>query len=280
MRKLCWVSVSLSLAVFLSYYLLPVGAVLWLAVGCSLMALPAYLLRGRGNMLTRAFLCLLGAAIGFAAFTVHWSRTLHFAELMDGSERRLEVRVIAWPQSGEHYVRLQVETVGKPRLGVMLYDYSEENADLQNLKPGDLITAEVRLRRADLRYGERNDSYVSRDIYLTGTLRGEEHIPGNSRHSIRTCAAICSKRISDYVDTLFSGRTAVFMRSLMLGDKTDFYQDLPLYASMRGAGFMHIVAVSGAQYLLLGFYTIARKPVNSALFGHRLRRCTPKLRFT
>ena len=33
------------------------------------------------------------------------------------------------------------------------------------------------------------------------------------------------------------------MRSLMLGDKSDFYQDTTLYARMRGAGFMHVVAV-------------------------------------
>ncbi|MBO5544060.1 MAG: hypothetical protein J5949_05450 [Oscillospiraceae bacterium] len=53
------------------------------------------------------------------------------------------------------------------------------------------------------------------------------------------------------------------MRALLLGDKADFYGDLPLYASMRGAGFMHVVAVSGVQYLIFGFYRIARKPVNS-----------------
>ena len=34
-----------------------------------------------------------------------------------------------------------------------------------------------------------------------------------------------------------------FMRSLMLGDKSDFYQDTTLYARMRGAGFIHAVAV-------------------------------------
>ncbi|MBP5168222.1 MAG: hypothetical protein ILP14_03355, partial [Oscillospiraceae bacterium] len=34
-----------------------------------------------------------------------------------------------------------------------------------------------------------------------------------------------------------------FMRSQMLGDKTDFYQNTTLYARMRGAGFMHVVAV-------------------------------------
>ena len=40
-----------------------------------------------------------------------------------------------------------------------------------------------------------------------------------------------------------------------------------LYARMRDAGFMHITAVSGVQYLIFGFFRITRKPVNWALFG-------------
>ena len=57
------------------------------------------------------------------------------------------------------------------------------------------------------------------------------------------------------------------MRSLMLGDKSDFYQDTTLYARMRRAGFIHAVAVSGVLYLFLGFFGIARKPVNWGLYG-------------
>jgi hypothetical protein len=34
-----------------------------------------------------------------------------------------------------------------------------------------------------------------------------------------------------------------------------------------GAGCMHIVAVSGVLYLFLGFFGIARKPVNWGLYG-------------
>ena len=47
--------------------------------------------------------------------------------------------------------------------------------------------------------------------------------------------------------------------------KMDFYRDTVLYIYMQGADFMHIVAVSGVLYLFLGFFTIARKPVNWGL---------------
>ena len=57
------------------------------------------------------------------------------------------------------------------------------------------------------------------------------------------------------------------MRSLMLGDKTDFYGDESLYVSMSRAGLMHIVAVSGmhVSYLVSLLYHIFGKGKRSAL---------------
>ncbi len=42
----------------------------------------------------------------------------------------------------------------------------------------------------------------------------------------------------------------------------------------------HDLAVRGVQYLIFGFYRIARKPVNWALLGHRVSECRSKFRFT
>ena len=42
----------------------------------------------------------------------------------------------------------------------------------------------------------------------------------------------------DFADSFFSPDTRIFMRALMLGDKTDFYRDLPLYAAMRGSTYL------------------------------------------
>ena len=39
---------------------------------------------------------------------------------------------------------------------------------------------------------------------------------------------------------------------LKLGDKTDLYKDTAQYSRIKGAGFMHIVAVSGVQYRFFG----------------------------
>ena len=247
MRKLATASVSLALAVFLSYYLLPRESILPAAVFCLAAAAVFAFFRGRSPALRRIFLCLLGAALGFSVYILHWNLTLRHAEAWDGTEQTITVQVLEPPVRLDYSARLHVRRTEAPKLDLMLYDYKEQCADL---KPGNVLTVDVRLRRADLRYGERNDSLVSKDIYMTGTLVGIEAFHPD-RHSLRTLAALAAGRVSDFAAGFFSPDTSVFMRSLMLGDKTDFYKDIPLYTCMQGAGFMHIVAVSGMHVAFL-----------------------------
>ena len=270
MRKLAGVCVSLACAVFLSYYILPLGALPGIAL-CSLaLAVLCFLLRNRNDLLYRGFLCFLGVTLGLGAYLFHWNRTLRYAEKWDGAEQTLRVCVMETPQEYDRYTRVHVRRTEAPKLDLMLYDYrgllsgdyallndeGEEKASGQGAfpgplpEPGTLLTVTAKLRRADLRYGERNDNYVSKDIYLTGTLHAVDVLT-ETAPTLRTLAARLSGRLSAFAAGFFSEDTAVFMRSLMLGDKTDFYRDIPLYASMRGAGFMHIVAVSGMHIAFL-----------------------------
>ena len=226
MRKLAIVCISASAAIFLSFYLDPLTAVL-------LLAIAALLLCGKKE---RSFLCLLGAVIGCAAFALHWNTTLRPAARLDGTVQNMTVCLIEAPTDGDVSRRLHVRMTEAPGLEMFLYDYSEER---QTLRPGELLQV-----TAKLRYTERNN------IHLTGTLRTLEPL-GIEHLSLRIAAARCSRLISNRVSALFSGDVAVFMRALMLGEKTDFYRSTALYAKMRGAGFMHIVAVSGMHVAFL-----------------------------
>ena len=248
MRKLLTASCALAGAVFTAYYLLSFqGSITAAAVFCA-AAVFLFCLRQHGRLIKRCFLIALGAAVGFAVYALHWHNTLRYAEAWDGIEQTLQVRVMEAPAEYDYYSRLHVQRTETPKLDLMLYDY--RGMIDPDLEPGQMLTVTAKLRRADLRYGERNDSYVSKDIFLTGTLHEAELLSERSM-TLRTVAALCSKRISDYASGFFKPDVSVFMRSLMLGDKTDFYRDIPLYASMRGAGFMHIVAVSGMHVAFL-----------------------------
>ncbi|MBQ9663392.1 MAG: DNA internalization-related competence protein ComEC/Rec2 [Oscillospiraceae bacterium] len=247
MRKLAIACVSVAAAVFLSFYFLPLRLVTGFAIGCGVGALTLLLFRRRGDLAERCFLCVLGAAVGFAAYALHWNATLRYAELWDDTEQTMTVRVMEMPTDGDYYTRIHVQRTEAPKLDMMLYDYEEETPEL---RPGELLQVRAKLRRADLFHGEQNNNYISKDIYLTGTVKSMEPL-GSSRPTIRTVASACSGYLSASVSRLFPEDTAVFMRALMLGDKTDFYKDTALYARMRGAGFMHIVAVSGMHIAFL-----------------------------
>ena len=247
MRKLAIACGSVTAAIFLSFYILPLSVMWPLSAACATGALALFFFRSRGDGWMRVFLCLLGAVLGFAAYALNWNATLRHAVLWDGTEQSMSVCVMEPPMDGERYTRLHVRRTDAPRLDLYLYDYSGE---LPELRPGDVVQATAKLRRADLRYGEQNNNYISKNIYLTGTLRSLEPT-GSARHSLRTLAAACRARVSAFADRLFAPETSAFLRALMLGDKTDFYRDTALYARMRGAGFMHIVAVSGMHVAFL-----------------------------
>ncbi|MBO5496330.1 MAG: DNA internalization-related competence protein ComEC/Rec2 [Oscillospiraceae bacterium] len=249
MRKLMMAALSLSLAVFLAWYLLPPRLLLPGALLCAALSGLLFLFRGRHMLLYRLALCALGAAIGLGVYCLHWNRTIRQAENLDGAEGSFFLRVMEYPEKYDRSTRIHLRMESWPYLDVMLYDYDRQE-QTGRLVPGELVMAEAKLRRADLRGGERSGSYVSKNIYLTGTLRALQTGAGQ-RHSLRSLAALCSRRISDAAGEIFTSRTAVFMRALLLGDKADFYGDLPLYASMRGAGFMHVVAVSGMHIAFL-----------------------------
>ena len=249
MRKLAIACASAAAAIFLSFYLLPRNVILPLAGLCA-PAGAILLWRGkrtRHGGVHAAFLVLLGGALGLASYALHWNATIGRALDWDETEQRMSVCLLETPEVFERYTRLLVQRTEAPKLDLMLYVYDGE---LPELRPGDVLEVSARFRRADLRRGEKNNNYISKNIYLTGTLRELEKT-GKRHITLRTVAASCSRRISDRVETLFPDRVGVFMKALMLGEKTDFYQDLPLYARMRGAGFMHIVAVSGMHVAFL-----------------------------
>ena len=248
MRKLAIACASAAAAIFLSFYLLPRSVVLVLAAVCVPSG-AVLLWKGNGapRRVRAAFLALLGAGLGFASYALHWNATIGRAVDWDETEQRMSVCLLESPEVFERYTRLLVQRTEAPKLNLMLYAYDGE---LPELRPGDLLEVSARFRRADLRRGEKNNNYISKNIYLTGTLHELEKT-GQRRMTLRTLASSCSRRISELTETLFPSGDAVFMKALMLGEKTDFYQDLPLYARMRGAGFMHIVAVSGMHVAFL-----------------------------
>ena len=94
--------------------------------------------------------------------------------------------VCSYPQGYETYSRIELRIGGEGLPGGKMILYAEGNS-LLGFSPGDLLRCEVKLKRPDLRYGERYDSYISRGVYLTGNAKSSpEKVGTGSLSSPRT----------------------------------------------------------------------------------------------
>ena len=241
MRKLAIFLFSFSAVIFAANYLLPLASLLWLAAALSLLGL-LVLLRKQEWLLAFALL-FLGGAFGCLRYYIHAQTTLEPALKLDGQSLEIEGRITDYPQIYDDSSRVELVLTGDglPHVRMLLYDYSGTLADAV---PGDQIRCTAKLRRGDQRYGEYDPVYLSRDIYLTGRA---VNAPVLSRggFDLRAMPARLNHAIAAMGDSIFPADTAAFMKSLMLGDKSDLYQDDALLVAMTRAGLMHIVAVSG-----------------------------------
>lgn len=248
MRKLAIFAFAFSLAIFSAHYILPLTVLLWLSLGFGLIGV-ALLLKKRRKWLLGLILAAFGLAAGFLCYDVHAQGTTLKAVSLDGETCEIRGRLLGYPQNYDGYsrVELALEGDGLPRLNTLLYADVDAFTDA---KPGDRITCTAKLRRADQRYGENYDRYLSRDVYLIANARTDLQTCPVSV-DLRTLPVLINRLLADRVDELFPEDTAPFMKSLMLGERSDFYQDEGLYLAMSRSGFMHIVAVSGMHVAFL-----------------------------
>ncbi len=250
MRKLATAALSFAAAIFAANYILPVG---WLIVPAVLTAvLGAALAASRRRWLRGAVIALLAFSLGLMNYYVQYWLTYGEAEKLAGQTRTVELRLLSYPTAYEDYCRAEALAVSPdmPRLKAIVYD---SEAVIESLRPGAVVRAECTVRTADTLYGENYDNYNARDIYLRLSFQGEAEVL-KSGFDIRSLPAYISRGLSERIERVFPDDTAAFMRSLMLGDKSELYGDEALICHMSAAGFMHIVAVSGMHVaFLVGF---------------------------
>ena len=249
MRKLAILSAAFALAVFAANYILP-SAFLWPAAGVLLLA-GSELLLPRRKWLRAFVLSCFGLAAGLVCFAVHALYTTAPARALDGKTERFTAVVVGYPAEYEDYdsVELALRVEGFPKLRTVVYD---RYGLLREAQPGDVVHATAALRAADTRYGKPYDRYKARNVYLTATLEEEDFsLTPLERPGLRTLAARLQRLLVERVGQIFPDDCAAYFQSLLLGDRSELYQDDALYTALCRAGMMHVVAVSGMHVAVL-----------------------------
>lgn len=247
MRKLATACGFYAAGIFLAIYLLPVEKVLWTAVG--IMMLAAALLATHRKWLRGVEIGLVFLAVGLCVFRVNYEWREVPCEALVG-EHTVVCEVLDYAREGEDYHSLTLRLKEKSYHGakLRLYDYSGQT---RNLTPGDTVCLTASMRSASERYGEEYYGRLAEGIYLTGTLKGEISILSEHRTNLRSLPSLLSKSLLERVDESYTGETAVFLKALLLGEKTELYRQTDLYHDLSRAGLMHAVAVSGMHIAFL-----------------------------
>lgn len=247
MRKLATAAISFSVAVFAANYIIEPEKLLAVAIVVLFfgVALSAFCRK----WLRPAVTAMIFFAVGLVVFSIHYNNTVVKAKLYAGQTCMVTARVLDYPQIYEDYCRLDVKiTEGYlPTFKALLYDNDKQ---LVLAEPGDTVILFAKVNTADKIYGKEYSNYHSKGFYLKLSSKSDIQLIKGS-FDVFNMPKQLSHWLTERISKVFPADTEVFMRSLLLGDKSDFYDDDGMYASMSRAGLMHIVAVSGMHISFL-----------------------------
>lgn len=246
MRKLCWLALPCSAAIFLSVCFLPEGFILPLGGCCGLGLFLSLAFRGKARQ--RFGLAAVGLCLGFLWTSLYGTLFREPAWALAEMEPQVYTfEVCQFPSDNSRGVSFTARVRENGSSGPLVKLYAE--AEDGELVPGDLISCQVRLAPATLIRGEEVDYYEAKGIYLLGYVQdGITLVERPERVSPRFWPQYTARAIQDSILRVFPKDVAGFIVALTTGEKAQ----LPagMYKSFQRAGIAHVVAVSG---LHIGF---------------------------
>lgn len=247
LRKLCWWAIPCCAAILISVNLLPESLLIPVGMGCVLFSLASPALHGKGRL--KLLLVCLGLAVGFL-----WTGCYGFLfrdpahALGDNEVREYTLEVTEYPEETEWgaVLNAKLSLAGTLNPKVSLY----VGRDALSLRPGDIVTAHVKLSPSDFRHGEHIDYYQTLGIYLLGSVRGEIVLRERpAQLPIRYWPQWTANGVKDSIRQIFQEDVSGFLVALVTGDKS--LLPTGLYAAFRRSGIAHIIAVSGLHISFL-----------------------------
>ena len=206
----------------------------------------------KARWLKSTVIACLSFALGLGCFSIRALYTQSIIAEYAGQSMEISAELLDYPKVYDSYCRAEVLLSGNdlPKVKAILYDSSCSIADAT---PGQLLEGTVKAKAADVRYGEKYDYYFSRGFFLVLNTQARMQVRDGA-FDLRTLPQKLRHCIKRAVEQIFSSDTAPFIKSLIVGDKSEFYNDTGLYGAFCRAGLMHTVAVSGMHIaFLIGF---------------------------
>jgi len=245
MRKLAVAATAFSAAVFLANY---IQWARWLLIPAVILAFAGAFMARRERWMRPAVIAAAFFALGLLNYAVQYELTAGRAKELEGTTGEVTLRLTSYPTDYGDYCRAEGVLTGEgmPGLKAIFYDNS---ASIRGARPGQTVRCTGKISAADTLFGERYDSYNAKDIYLKISAKGAVKTEGT--FDARAIPAYLNHALGERIREIFPEDTAPFMSSLLMGDRTAFYDDDALSLSFSRAGLSHVVAVSGMHIAFL-----------------------------
>lgn len=268
MRRLLVFSLAFAAATVYAIYRLSSDIPYTVCVLLALSALILFFFGKKSRCAEILGIIIAGTVCAIISFCIFCGHTAQQCRPLHGMDAEMTAEAESFCESGDGYKRVYARLTGDNLPNVRTVIYSADGDDaFEGLEPGDIFSFNGRIRSSDIRYGSRYNNYYASGIFLIATAK--ENISVEKRDTsllklIRYFPVRLNRLLSGRIDSLYSGRVSMFMKSLMINDRSDFYSDDALSQVMSRAGIMHVIAVSGMHLaFIVGFFRI--------LFGNSRR---------
>lgn len=256
MRKLALFSGGFALASALLCY----GTVMWLygSVALGVLALfSCFFLRGKRRV--GVFCTALGLCAGLLYCQAYHAFVSGPMTVLAETQQPLILELCEYAAPTSTGGAKATVRVIEPQLRGKAVYYGDER--LFSLAPGDRIRDTVKCKDAGFVRDEAVDTFTSHGVFLFLYSGEEPSFERAERSEIRYLPQQLAEKTKATIDGIFPARTAPFMRSLLMGDKSGLRAADS--SALSEAGLFHITAVSGLHcgFLLL-LVTWAFKAIN------------------
>ncbi len=262
MRILMWFTIGFAAACAAGVYLVSGSWLLWLALFCLCAAVGMFIFGTKWSKITA--LVVAGCMFGFLWQWGFDSLYLQNARAYDGKIIHAEFTVIDYSVTTQNGITAD----GRIALEGKTYPIRAYLDDIQDLKPGDLVSGSFQLRYTGTGGKQEVTYHSGKGIFLLGYAQQTPEVTPCEKVPARYFAPYLRKQITGLLDRIFPADTVGFARALLLGDTTRLSDALA--SAFRSSGIYHIIAVSGLHVSILFsliYFFSGKRRVLTALIG-------------
>lgn len=244
-RKLAWLGFGFATGIAINQFC---NTKLQMVLTAVLVLIMLKLATGDRLMRLRAVFFTAAFAIGLLWSMAYTSNLNNKLDVMDGVTRTVTVVCQDRTRYGEYYTTVDAKVIAgfDESFNISLVGFGDS---LPELKAGQIITAEMKFSRSDVRYGQEYLYNLGSDVLMSAYIKGEVTI--SDEVSLMNYPRRITNAIEDIVKEVFPDDVSHFMTALLTGIKDDYYADEQLSLNVSHAGLAHVIAVSGMHISFL-----------------------------